>query len=93
MAPKLSKNKEGKVSKSERDEGLSGSEDHEEVKLVGITQSSEAESSDTETSKQSEPANLDNNLQAIMSLKSDFSVKFESVLTMLTDVKNQIGYS
>lgn len=91
MAPKLSKNKGGKASKSDRDEGLSASEDHEEVKLVGVTQNSEAESSDAETPKESNPANLDNILQAIISLKSEFSAKFESVLTILTDVKNQIG--
>lgn len=91
MAPKLSKNKGGKTSKSDRDEGLSASEDHEEVKLAGVTQTSEAESSDAETSRESNPANLDNIFQAIISLKSEFSAKFESVLTILTDVKNQIG--
>lgn len=61
------------------------------MRLAGVTQSSEAESSDAETSKESNPTNLDNILQAIISLKSEFSAKFESVLTILTDVKNQIG--
>lgn len=80
MAPKLSKNKGGKASKSDWDEGLSGSKDHKEV-----------ESSDTETLKQIKPTNLVNILQAIMSLKSDFYAKLKAVLTMLTDVKNEIG--